>query len=136
MAIGYRTYVVSSEVVDVALGEHGVVLKLGLAERGSVSGNDDKLGFSGTESLKGRLVSEDELSGLHNKRKARVDGVGAGLLGLLGGGFIISISIFDIASAIRLKTYPSLQFSGCRLRIIEKATPVYVVDELFVVCRN
>jgi hypothetical protein len=93
MAIGYRTYVVSSEVVDVALGEHGVVLKLGLAERGSVSGNDDKLGFSGTESLKGRLVSEDELSGLHNKRKARVDGVGAGLLGLLGGGFIISISI-------------------------------------------
>lgn len=31
------------EVVDRRLGEHGVVLKLGLAERGAVAGNEDKL---------------------------------------------------------------------------------------------
>ena len=34
----------ASEVVDSGLGEHGVVLKLGLAERGAVAGDEDKLG--------------------------------------------------------------------------------------------
>lgn len=56
---GYA-YVVSGEVVDVGLGEHGVVLELRLAERWGVASNDDKLGLSGTESLKGRLVSEGD----------------------------------------------------------------------------
>ena len=99
------SYVVTSKVVDVALGKHRVVLKFGLAERGCVAcscrsvsvishgwtsdrkrtGNDDELGLSGTESLEGRLVSEHVLAGLHNKREARVNGVGSGLLGLLGG---------------------------------------------------
>lgn len=53
-------YVVSGEVVDVGLGEHGVVLELRLAERWGVASNDDKLGLSGTESLEGRLVSESD----------------------------------------------------------------------------
>lgn len=35
--VGGKTYVVASEVVDVALAEHGVVLKLRLAERRSVA---------------------------------------------------------------------------------------------------
>lgn len=56
---GYA-YVVSGEVVDVGLGEHGVVLELRLAERWGVASNDDKLGLSGTESLEGRLVSEGD----------------------------------------------------------------------------
>ena len=33
------------KVVDRSLGEHGVVLKLGLAERGAVAGNEDKLSY-------------------------------------------------------------------------------------------
>lgn len=32
--------------MDLSLGEHGVVFKLGLAERRSVAGNDDELGLS------------------------------------------------------------------------------------------
>lgn len=33
----------ASKVVDRRLGEHGVVLKLGLAKRGAVAGDEDKL---------------------------------------------------------------------------------------------
>ena len=33
------------KVVYGRLGEHGIVLKLGLAERGAVAGNKDKLGW-------------------------------------------------------------------------------------------
>lgn len=88
-----------------SLGEHGVVLKLGLAEGRGVGGDDDQLGLAGTEGLDGGLVAkgdwrqslvackdrkkkkaidrEHTLSGLHHKRKARVDGV-TGLLALGG----------------------------------------------------
>ena len=49
----YCTYVVTSEVVDIGLGQHGVVFQLGLAERRCVAGNDDELGLSGAELLEG-----------------------------------------------------------------------------------
>lgn len=98
------TYVVAVEVVDGALGEHGVVLELRLAERGGVSGDEDQLGLAHAKLLEGRLVAEGDcasllvlmlggypegigkrtLAGLHHKREARVDGV-AGLLILAGG---------------------------------------------------
>ena len=98
---GVYTYVVSGEVVDRGLGKHGVVwcnvsnafgivntilltLKLRLPQRRSVAGNDDELGLASAEALEGGLVSEGDLTGLHHKRKARVDGVG-GSLALLGG---------------------------------------------------
>lgn len=58
--IGLCTYVVAGEVVDRCLGQHGVVLELRLAERGSVAGNDDKLGLAGAEALEGRLVTEGD----------------------------------------------------------------------------
>ncbi len=54
------TYVVAGEVVDGGLGQHGVVLELRLAERGSVAGNDDKLGLAGAEALEGGLVTEGD----------------------------------------------------------------------------
>ena len=54
------TYVVASEVVDIGLGQHGVVFQLGLAERRGVAGDDDELGLSGAEGLEGRLVSESD----------------------------------------------------------------------------
>ena len=38
--------------------------------------NDDELGLAGSQSLEGRLVAQHVLARLHNKRKARVDGVG------------------------------------------------------------
>lgn len=66
------------------LGKHGVVLELRLPQRGGVASNDDELGLASAEALEGRLVSEGDLTGLHNKRKARVDGVGGSLV-LLGG---------------------------------------------------
>ena len=54
------THVVSGEVVDVALSKHGIVLELTLAERRSVSGNDDQLGLSRSERLEGALVSKGD----------------------------------------------------------------------------
>lgn len=54
------TYVVAREVVDRCLGKHGVVLELRLAERGSVAGNDDKLGLAGAKALEGGLVTEGD----------------------------------------------------------------------------
>ena len=50
-----ETYVVAVEVVDRDLGEHGVVLKLGLAQRRAVSGDEDELGLARAESLHGGL---------------------------------------------------------------------------------
>jgi hypothetical protein len=46
--------------VDRGLGQHGVVLELRLAERGSVAGNDDKLGLAGAQALEGGLVTESD----------------------------------------------------------------------------
>ena len=54
------TYIVTSEVVNVGLGQHRVVLELTLAERRGVSGNDDELGLSGSKSLEGRFVSQGD----------------------------------------------------------------------------
>jgi hypothetical protein len=50
-----KTYVVAVEVVDGDLGEHGVVLKLGLAQRRAVTGNEDQLGLARAEGLHGGL---------------------------------------------------------------------------------
>jgi hypothetical protein len=62
--VGYCTYVVAGEVVDSGLGQHAVVLELGLAERRCVAGDDDQLGLAGAEGLEGGLVAEGDLSGL------------------------------------------------------------------------
>ena len=72
----FSTYVVAVEVVDGSLAEHRVVLELTLAERRSVAGNDDELGLARADGLDGALVTKDDGTGLHNKRKARVDRVG------------------------------------------------------------
>jgi hypothetical protein len=46
-----QTHVVASEVVDVGLGEHGVVLEFTLAERGSVASDDDEFGLARSQGL-------------------------------------------------------------------------------------
>ena len=43
--------------MDGSLGQHAVVLELGLAERGSVASNDDELGLAGAQALESRLVT-------------------------------------------------------------------------------
>lgn len=98
----FSTYVVAAEVVNGGLGQHGVVLQLGLAERRSVASDDDKLGLAGTESLESRLVTQGDFTALHptwllmsahwqnrveaclHKRQARGERVGI-LLALLNG---------------------------------------------------
>lgn len=47
-------------MVDGALGEHGVVLELGLAEGRGVAGDEDQLGLAHAELLERGLVSEDD----------------------------------------------------------------------------
>ena len=47
-----NTYIVSGEVMDGGLGQHGVVLELALPQRRGVSSNDDQLGLSGAEAVK------------------------------------------------------------------------------------
>lgn len=61
-----ETYVVAVEVVDRGLGQHGVVLQLGLPQRRGVAGDEDELCLAGAEGLEGRLVSEHDLAGLHH----------------------------------------------------------------------
>ena len=50
------TYVVTVEVVNSSLAEHGVVLELRLAERRGVASNDDELGLAGADDLERESV--------------------------------------------------------------------------------
>lgn len=86
--------------MDGGLGQHAVVLELGLAERRSVAGDDDELGLARAERLEGGLVAESDLARLSRlletcsvgdcsvyahldrQRKLGVDAVG-GLVALL-----------------------------------------------------
>lgn len=75
--------VVAVVVVNTALGEHGVVLNLGLADRGDVVGDEDHLGLASPEGLEGGLVAEVVLARLHDEGETAVDAL-LGLLLLLG----------------------------------------------------
>ena len=66
------TYVVSREVMNWSLGQHAVVLKLRLAERGGVASNNDQLGLARSQTLQSALIAKDDFAGLHNQRQARV----------------------------------------------------------------
>lgn len=46
-------HVVASEVVDIGLGQHRVVLELRLSQGRSVAGDDDELGLAGSKGLEG-----------------------------------------------------------------------------------
>lgn len=52
---GSQSDVGSLEVVDGSLGEHGVVLKLRLAQRWGVGGDEHQLGLAGSHALESRL---------------------------------------------------------------------------------
>ena len=69
------------------LGQHGVVLQFGLAQRGAVARNQNQLGygykrtwmvvrtFALAQGLEGRLVAQRVLAALHDQRQAGVDGL-------------------------------------------------------------
>lgn len=60
-------------MVDGGLGQHGVVLELGLSQGRGVGSNDDELSLTLAESLEGGLVAERVLTTLDNEGKTRVD---------------------------------------------------------------
>ena len=47
-------------MVDVGLGQHRVVLELGLAKGRRVAGDDDELGLARAEGLERRLVTQGD----------------------------------------------------------------------------
>jgi len=69
-------------LVNRDLGEHGVVLNLGLLQGGAVVGEDDDARGALTESLEGGLVAEGVLAGLGDEGNLGVDVIRALLLGL------------------------------------------------------
>lgn len=54
------TYVVSGKMVNVALGQHGVVLKLTFTQRWSIAGDDDKLGLARSKGFECRFVAQSD----------------------------------------------------------------------------
>lgn len=81
-ASGSEFNVVTSVVVNSSLREESIVFDLGLTERRTVASEDDKLGLSRTKRLESLLVSEVELTRLHNEGKTGVDALRV-LLGYL-----------------------------------------------------
>ena len=69
----------TGKMMDAALAQHGVVLKLRLAQRRAVTRNDDKFGLSGAQSGERLLVAHLIFARLHNKRQARVDRISLGI---------------------------------------------------------
>lgn len=80
---GSELVVTALEVVDGALGEHGVVLNLGLSQSRGVASDDHELGLTLSQGLDGGLVTKGVLSGLDSKTELGVDVI-AGLLRLGG----------------------------------------------------
>ena len=60
-------------VVDGGLGEHAVVLKLGLADGVAVVGNNDDLSATSAEGSHGLVEAEAVLAGLHDEGDLRVE---------------------------------------------------------------
>lgn len=75
--------VAALEVVDRSLGQHGVVLQLGLSQDRGVGGDDDHLSLVLSDRLDGRLVAKGVLTGLDGQGQLGVHKVGI-LLALWG----------------------------------------------------
>jgi hypothetical protein len=70
-----KVEVVARVVVDRGLGEHRVVLDLGLADWGAVVGNHDQLGATSAEGGQGLASAQDVLAGAHDELDLGVDRV-------------------------------------------------------------
>ena len=81
-------------MVDIGLGEHGVVLKLRSAEGWAVGRNQQQLSLTSSQSLQSTLQSEGVLTRLDHELQSTVDGFSS-LSGLLGGHYVKLPRIFD-----------------------------------------
>lgn len=68
-----EVHIVAGVVVHASLGQHGVVLDLGLAERRAVVGDDDELALATTKRLERGGVAQRVLAGLHHQGQPVVD---------------------------------------------------------------
>jgi hypothetical protein len=82
-------------MVNSALGKHGIVLNLRLAQRRAVRRDDDKLSLGVSQSLDSGLVTKSRLSRSHHKLKLGVDGLHS-LLRFLSRGHLFK-SLFSFA---------------------------------------
>jgi len=76
-ARGTEIDVVTGVVVDIGLGQHSVVLKLGTAESGAVGRDHQKLSLARSQSLEGALQAEGVLTRLDDQLKLAVDAFGS-----------------------------------------------------------
>jgi hypothetical protein len=79
-------------VMDSALGKHGVVLNLRLAQRRAVGRDDDKLCLGGSQSLDSGLVTKGRFSRSHDELELGVDGLN-GLLRFLSRGHLFKFCV-------------------------------------------
>merc|ERR1719420_1164502 len=95
--------------MDSGLGQHGVVLDLGLTERGSVVGDDNQLALAVPQGLEGLLVAKNVLAGLHDQGESGIDR----LIALLCGFLLCShgkLWFLDFADRTVTNTFSSLKF--------------------------
>lgn len=76
---GTQGGVVARVVVHAGAGEHGVVLDLGLLQRGAVVGDEDHLGSARAEGADGLLGAEHVLATAHDQLELGVDVLNSGL---------------------------------------------------------
>ena len=84
-------------VVDGGLGEHAVVLELGLADGVAVVGDNDDLSATSTEGSHGLVEAEAVLAGLHDEGDLRVEVIylRLGLLSHFGFGVFLFWCFFE-----------------------------------------
>mmetsp|Transcript_10258 Transcript_10258/g.9060 ORF Transcript_10258/g.9060 Transcript_10258/m.9060 type:complete len:171 (-) Transcript_10258:146-658(-) len=68
--------VVAAVVVHAGLGQHSVVLQLGLPHRRNVVGHNQELGLARAQGLQGSLEAQLVLAGLHDQGQTAVDVLG------------------------------------------------------------
>ena len=73
---GTQFIVTTLEVVNLSLGQHGVVFQLRLSQDWGVTSNDDQLGLTGSQGLNNGLVAQGVLTGLDNQTQLGVDVIG------------------------------------------------------------
>lgn len=72
-ASGTQLVVTTLEVVDLSLGQHSVVLQLGLSQHWGVTSDDNQLSLTGSQGLDSGLVAQAVLTGLDNQGQLSVD---------------------------------------------------------------
>ena len=65
------TYIISSEMMNAALGEHRIVLEFAFAERRSIAGNYYEFGLSRSKTFQCRFIAKSDLARFHHYGEMR-----------------------------------------------------------------